>query len=159
MNIYWKSISNYVFVLESLCSRKGLMKIKSRFNWYCSLNEPFGWITWTSTRDRGEWRRVASMNCVRNELMNVILVWLPWLLNSYSQNHRLSERSVCEYTCAQRFASITISIHMYIVFPNHSHCNYLIWQKIITALNSGYAIYIKHTGIGAEKRVRNFLQH
>ena len=30
---------------------------------------------------RGESRRVPSMNCVRNELMNVILVWLPWLLN------------------------------------------------------------------------------
>ena len=91
-----KFISSLIFL--SPCSWKGLMKIKSRFNWYCSLNEPFGWITWTSTRDRGEWRRVASMNCVRNELMNVILVWLPWLLNSYSQNHRLNEHGVCVST-------------------------------------------------------------
>ena len=57
------------------CSCKGLMKIKSSFNWYCSLNE-LGW-----QNRRGESRRVPSMNCVRNELMNVILVWLPWLLN------------------------------------------------------------------------------
>ena len=38
----------FQFDLLSPCSWKGLMKIKSRFNWYCSLNEPFGWITWTS---------------------------------------------------------------------------------------------------------------
>ena len=96
------------------------------------------WTFWLDymniTRDRGEWRRVASMNCVRNELMNVILVWLPWLLNSYSQNHRLNERSICEYTCAQRFASITISIHMYIVFPNLLHCNYLISKEYSSSL-------------------------
>ena len=37
----------------------------------------------------------------------------------FTKSSFLNER-VCAYACAQRFASITIPILMYIVFPYHS---------------------------------------
>ena len=47
---------------------------------------------------RGESRRVPSMNCVRNELMNVILVWLPWLLN-YTKSYCTTHTHVYIHMC------------------------------------------------------------
>ena len=121
----------FQFDLLSPCSWKGLMKIKSRFNWYCSLNEPFGWITWTSRGtevNEDAWHRWIA--CATNW-------WMSYLFDYHDCSTPIHKiivwtNVVCEYTSAQRFASITISIHMYIVFTNHSHCNYLISQKIIT---------------------------
>ena len=113
----WISISHNLHHMDQQniylpCSCKGLMKIKSSFNWYCSLNE-LGW-----QNGRGESRRVPSMNCVRNELMNVILVWLPWLLN-YTKSYCTTRTHVYIHMCVHVHVLhqlLFLFLYMYISF-------------------------------------------
>ena len=79
------------------CSCKGLMKIKSSFNWYCSLNE-LGW-----QNGRGESRRVPSMNCV--QATNWWMSWTCLIAHDCStiQNHTVLLVHTYTYTCVYTF--------------------------------------------------------
>ena len=75
------------------------------------------WVGKTYT-GRGESRRVPSMNCVRNELMNVILVWLPWLLN-YTKSYCTTRTHVYIHMCVHIHVLhqlLFLFLYMYISF-------------------------------------------
>ena len=124
----WISISHNLHHMDQQniylpCSCKGLMKIKSSFNWYCSLNE-LGWQNvyrerWIKTRAIDELRAQRTDECHTCLIAMIAQLYKIILYYSYTRIHT----HVCTRS---RFASITIPILIYVhiicsIIIQHSH--------------------------------------
>ena len=104
------------------CSCKGLMKIKSSFNWYCSLNE-LGWQNvyrerWIKTRAIDELRAQRTDEChtcliaMIAQLYKIILYYsytcvytFTFCINYYSYSY------VCTYHLFHYYSTFPLLLH------------------------------------------------